>query len=41
MKVLNDINDDFNVEKVANLIMTKWGKKVVPRSVGNKKSKKY
>lgn len=27
MKVLDDPRSEFNAEKVANLIMNKWGKK--------------
>ncbi|CAF0956497.1 unnamed protein product [Rotaria magnacalcarata] len=37
MKVFDNSSDEFNVEKVANLIMNKWGKKTMPKSIGDKK----
>jgi hypothetical protein len=41
MKVFNDTSGEFDTDKVANLIMKKWGKKVMPRSVADKKTNKH
>jgi len=41
MKVFNDTSGEFDTDKVANLIMKKWGKKVMARSGADKKTKKH
>jgi hypothetical protein len=39
MKVFDDASGEFDPDKVANIIMKKWGKKVMSSGVGSKKTK--
>jgi len=38
MKVFDNTNGEFDSDKVANLIIRKWGKKFLSKNIGNKKN---